>query len=75
MEVQIAYQTHTIDYTASDIQQNVAKGRLEEFVGSVGAIVIPEYVVPLTKGGRYGSALLLDTQAGTSSTVDHQRHI
>lgn len=71
-EVQIAYQTHTIDYRARNIQEDIRKSRLEGFIVPVGAGVIPEHVIPLTQGGRYGSALLLDTQAGESSAVRHQ---
>jgi len=62
--VQIAYQTHTIDYRASDIQTDIVKGQLEGYIVPFGVGIIPEYVVPLTMGGRYGSALLLDTQEG-----------
>ncbi|PMD40584.1 hypothetical protein L207DRAFT_633572 [Hyaloscypha variabilis F] len=63
--VQIAYQTHTIDYTTPDIQNDIEKARLEGHIVPVGAGVIPEHVVPLTMGGIYGSALLLDTKEGT----------
>ena len=62
--VQIAYQTHVIDYRASDTQSDIAGGELEGYIIPFGAGVIPEHVVPLTMGGRYGSALLLDTQEG-----------
>jgi len=67
--VQIAYQTHTIDYRAPDIQTDIANGELEGFIVPSGAGVIPEHVVPLTVGGRYGSALLLDTQEGKELAV------
>jgi hypothetical protein len=71
-EVQIAYQTHTIDYTSSDIHENIRKGQLEGFIVPVGAGVIPEHVIPLTMGGRYGSTLLLDIQEGKFSAARNQ---
>jgi hypothetical protein len=71
-EVQIAYQTHTINYTSIHIQDDIQKGRLEGFILPVGAGVIPEHVVPLTMGGRYGSTLLLDTQEGKPPAAGNQ---
>jgi hypothetical protein len=63
-EIQIAYQTHTIDYTSRDCQQSIAKGQLEGYISPIGAGVIPKHVIPLTTGSRYGSTLLLDTEEG-----------
>jgi hypothetical protein len=70
--VQIAYQTHTIDYTTPDIQNDIEKARLEGHIVPVGAGVIPEHVVPLTMGGIYGSALLLDTKKGSAPIASFQ---
>lgn len=70
--VQVAYQTHTIDYTSSQLQEDIAKGRLEGYLVPFGAGVIPEHVIPLTTGHRYGSSLLLDTQEGKSPRTGTQ---
>jgi hypothetical protein len=63
-DVQIAYQTHVIDYTGADVQQSIEKGQAEGYIVPVGAGVVPEHVAILTMGGRYGSFLLLDTKEG-----------
>jgi hypothetical protein len=63
-DVQIAYQTHVIDYTVSSVQQSIEKGQAEGYIVPVGAGVIPEHVAVLTMEGRYGNFLLLDTKEG-----------
>jgi hypothetical protein len=68
-DVQIAYQTHVIDYTGPSVQQSIEKGRAEGIFVPVGAGVIPEHVAILTMGGRYGSFLLIDTQEGRLSAM------
>lgn len=69
-DVQIAYQTHVIDYTGSDVQQSIEKRQSEGYIVPVGAGVIPEHVAILTMGGRYGSFLLVDTQEGRLSAME-----
>jgi len=68
-DVQIAYQTHVIDYTGPSVQQSIEKGQVEGIFVPVGAGVIPEHVAILTMGGRYGSFLLIDTQKGRLSAM------
>jgi hypothetical protein len=65
-DVQIAYQTHTINYRSPHIQEDIRKDQVEGYIVPIGAGLIPEHVIPLTMGGRYGSALLLDTREGKS---------
>jgi hypothetical protein len=69
-DVQIAYQTHVIDYTGSDVQDSIGKHQAEGYIVPVGAGVIPEHVAILTMGGRYGSFLLVDTQEDRLSTME-----
>lgn len=62
-DTQVAFETTVVDYTRSTwcLDKSSNSGTLPPAAG-----VIPDYVVSLTDGGRYGSWLLLDTRAGTS---------
>lgn len=63
-DVQIAYQNHVINHAGSEVQQSIEKLQAEGCIVPAGAGVVPEIVAILTKGWRYGSLLLLDTQEG-----------
>ena len=62
---QIAYQTSVIDYRGPAVRGSIEKGRIAGTMEPVGAGVIPEWVVSLSRGGRDASWLLLDTREGT----------
>jgi hypothetical protein len=77
-DTQIAFQTRGIDYTSDamgsrstwGLEKNGVQQQVELVPRAAG--VIPEHVVTLTDGGRYGSWLLLDTRAGTSPHTQNQ---
>ena len=62
---QIAFETHAIDFRGPSVRWSIEKDKILGTMEPVGAGVIPEWVVSLTEGGRYGSWLLLDTKEGT----------
>lgn len=66
-DTEIAFETHNINYSSRSEMQwdwDHSKHNFEGSLFPVSAGVIPPHVAVLTKGGKDGSWLLLDTQNG-----------
>ncbi|KAI4254998.1 MAG: hypothetical protein LQ352_002782 [Teloschistes flavicans] len=81
--IQTAYQTQAIDFTGSTVRWSLSRAREREagieglleppLTTSKGErVILPEWVVCLSTGGREGSWLLLDTHAGTMTDYIQQ---
>lgn len=60
----IAPETSLIQYNGSSTHWSLDKGIIKGALTPYGAGEIPPHVAVLTEGSRYGSWLLLDTEAG-----------
>ncbi|KAJ9156782.1 hypothetical protein NKR19_g4209 [Coniochaeta hoffmannii] len=63
--VQIAPETSVIRWDGPDVRWSVEKGAVQGTLSPFGAGDVPAHVCVLTEAGRYGSWLMLDTEAGT----------
>lgn len=61
---QVSYQTTVIQHNGPSARWSLSSDNVEGTMEPVGCGKLPDYVVALTQGGRYGSWLLLDTHAG-----------
>jgi hypothetical protein len=62
---QVAPETSVIRWNGADVRWSVEKGAVQGTLSPIGAGDVPAHVCVLTEAGRYGSWLLLDTEAGT----------
>jgi hypothetical protein len=68
---QIAPETSVIRWDGPDVRWSVKKGAVPGTLSPFGAGDVPAHVCVLTEAGRYGSWLLLDTEAKAGTVTDY----